>query len=358
MALIIVASIVVLVVAVWGVVAILAPAVEELPCRNVSFHAPVEAAAKASRPPIGGSGGFAGGVRKLFTGNAPVVYCHDFADPFVVRDGDSYFAYSTNTGTDNVPVLTAGGLFGTPSRHDVLPKLPAWSKQGMVWAPGLLQRENGYVLYYTTEETSTGRECISYALGKQPGGPFVDATTAPFICPAGGGAIDPNPFVDANGTVYLLWKNFIGTTSDNPQTGVMAQQLSPDGLALVGSPQLLIGADQTWEAGVVEAPTMLAANGAYYLFYSGNDWNTANYAVSYAVCSSPLGPCVKPEAGPWLTGSPTAQGPGSPSVFTDDHGNTWLALHSWVGGKVGYPQGARNLFVVRFAIVNGKPVLT
>jgi beta-xylosidase len=192
-------------------------------------------------------------------------------------------------------------------------------------------------------------------LGKEPGGPFVDPTKGPFICPAGGGAIDPEPFVDPNGRVYLLWKNY---TNGNGQTGIMAQELSADGLNLIGPQQMLAVADQAWEAGIVEAPTMMTTGGKYYLFYSGNDWDTANYAISYAVCDSPLGPCVKPNNAPWLTGTPTAQGPGSPSVFTDDKGNTWLALHSWVGGKVGYPQGARNLFVVRFGIVNGSPVLT
>ena len=30
---------------------------------------------------------------------------------------------------------------------------------------------------------------------------------------------------------------------------------------------------------------MLAANGTYYLFCSGNDWNTASYAISYADCT-------------------------------------------------------------------------
>lgn len=353
-----VAGVVVVALGIWGIVAIVAPTVENLPCAGVSFRAPVEASPGPGAPPIGGDGGFAGRVRRLFTGEGPVVYCHDFADPFVLRDGSSYYAYSTNTGTDNVPVLTSGGLFGTAQRHDVLPKLPAWSKPGMVWAPALLARPNGYVLYYTTADQSTGTECISYALGKEPGGPFVDTSAAPLICPAGGGAIDPNPFVDANGTVYLLWKNYVGQTSNNPQTGIMGQQLSADGQSLVGPAQLLAQADQTWEAGIVEAPTMLAANGSYYLFYSGNDWNTANYAISYAVCTAALGPCTKPRDEPWLTSSPTAQGPGSPSVFTDEHGDTWLALHSWVGDKVGYPQGARNLFVVRFAIVNGLPVLT
>ncbi len=354
-ALIAVAAVVALVVGVWVVVAVLVPTVEDAPCAGVQFHAPVESLpGSASRPPIGGDGGFAGKVRSLFN-EGDVVYCHDFADPFVLRDGSSYYAYSTNTGDDHVPVLTSGGLFGTARRHDILPKLPAWSAPGYVWAPSLLARPSGYILYYTTRNRATGRECISYARGKEPGGPFVDSTAGPFICPATGGAIDPEPFIDADGTVYLLWKNY---TSGTGRTGIMSQRLAPDGLSLVGPQALLATADQAWEAGVVEAPTMLAADGKYYLFYSGNDWDTANYAISYAVCTAPLGPCVKPNDGPWLTSSPTAQGPGSPSVFTDDQGDTWLALHSWVHGKVGYPQGARNLFVVRFGIVNGLPVLT
>lgn len=346
--------VVVLVLGVWAVVAVLAPAAENLACHGVSFRAPVDTAAgqASGTPPIGGAGGFGSKVRSLFGGDGPVVYCHDFADPFVVRTGDTYYAYSTNTGGDHVPVLTGGGLFGTAKRHDVLPELPAWSAPGYVWAPALLERPDGWILYYATRNTSTGAQCISYAKGASPDGPFVDSTTEPFICPADGGAIDPNPFVAADGTVFLLWKNYDG------ETGVMGQQLSADGLTLVGPAQLLIQADQAWEKGIVEAPTMLAANGAYYLFYSGNDWVTANYAVSYAVCSSPLGPCTKPRSDPWLTSGPNAQGPGSPSVFTDEAGDTWLALHSWVGDKVGYPGGARNLFVVRFAIVNGQPVLT
>jgi hypothetical protein len=32
-----------------------------------------------------------------------------------------------------------------------------------------------------------------------------------------------------------------------------------------------------------------------------------------------------------------------------------MAVHAWVHGKVGYPQGARNLFVFRLTFVNGVP---
>ena len=46
---------------------------------------------------------------------------------------------------------------------------------------------------------------------------------------------------------------------------------------------------------------------------------------------------------------------GGADVFVDEHGQLWMTLHAWVRGKVGYPQGARNLFVVRLAFVNGVP---
>ena len=40
-------------------------------------------------------------------------------------------------------------------------------------------------------------------------------------------------------------------------------------------------------------------------------------------------------------------------MFTDQQGQTWMALHAWVGGQVGYPDGARNLFVVKLSFVDG-----
>jgi hypothetical protein len=43
-------------------------------------------------------------------------------------------------------------------------------------------------------------------------------------------------------------------------------------------------------------------------------------------------------------------------VFVDANGQPWMTLHAWVRGKVGYPQGARNLFVVRLTFVDGAPV--
>src|SRR4249919_2840314 len=109
------------------------------------------------------------------------------------------------------------------------------------------------------------------AVSKEPAGPFVDDSSGPLVCPPDGGAIDPSPLVTADGRAYLLWKS--DTTA-----GIVAQELAPDGLSLVGDQQPILQADQAWEAGVVEAPSMVGYDGLYYLFYSGNNWSTASYA--------------------------------------------------------------------------------
>lgn len=351
---IIAAAVVVLVIVIWFVVAVFVPSVDEAPCTGVEVRAPPGATPAHARdvPPIGGAGGAAGKLRSLFRGGAPVVFCHDFADPFVLRVANSYYAYATNTGDEHVVVLSSGGLFGTAKKRDALPKLPSWSAPGYVWAPAVLQRPGGYVMYYATRVAATGQQCLSFARSSRPEGPFVDGSTGPFVCPHGGGAIDADPLVASDGRTYLLWKNYDGLT------GVVGQELAADGLSLLGPVHPMLVADQAWEAGVVEAPSMIEHDGRYYLFYSGNRWDTANYAIGYAACDSPLGPCTKPSPGPWLASTPSAQGPGSPDVFSDAHGRLWIALHSWVRGQVGYPGGARNFFVVRLNVVNGTPVVT
>lgn len=342
-------------VAAWVVVAVVVPLVQEAPCAGIEFHTPAQAEAPstvhAGRPPIGGQGGVAGKVRSALRGPGDAVYCRDFADPFVLRVGNAYYAYSTNTANMHLPVLTSSGLFGTGHRSDALPKLPRWSSPGRVWAPAVLPRPEGFVLYYTTRASHPDRQCLSRAVGARPGGPFIGNSSGPLACPSGG-AIDASPFVDADGRAYLLWKQDDGTGR------IVSQELSPDGLNLVGPMGSLLVADQAWEAGVVEAPSMVTYGGRYYLFYSGNDWDTANYAIGYAVCDSPLGPCTKPTDAPWLTSTARAQGPGGQEVFSDETGQLWLALHAWVGGNVGYPRGARNLFVVRLGFANGAPVTT
>jgi hypothetical protein len=74
----------------------------------------------------------------------------------------------------------------------------------------------------------------------------------------------------------------------------------------------------------------------YYLFYSANWWESANYAVGYAVCNGPAGGCSKPRNGPIMASGSQGSGPGGQDVFDDGTGQLWMAYHAWAPNLVGY----------------------
>jgi beta-xylosidase len=112
------------------------------------------------------------------------------------------------------------------------------------------------------------------------------------------------------------------------------------------TPTSLLVPDQGWEAGTVEAPDLVTTGGRYYLFYSGNNWNSSDYAVGVATCTGPLGPCSDASPHPILSSGNGIDGPGGESVFADTAGNFWIAFHAWVPGAVGFPN-SRDLYLRR-----------
>jgi hypothetical protein len=180
-------------------------------------------------------------------------------------------------------------------------------------------------------------------------GPFVSGAADPLVCQTHlGGSIDPHPFVDADGTQYLLWKadsNAIG----QPST-LYAQRLTPDGLSLTSQPVPLLRSDAAWEQPLIENPALVASGHSYTLLYSGGWWESAGYATGYATCATPLGPCTKRTVDrPLLAGGGDQAGTGGATVITGPAGDQWLAYHAWTPGAVGYNNGgSRSL---RFAAV-------
>jgi beta-xylosidase len=289
------------------------------------------------------------------------VFPEDFPDPFILRVGETYYAYSTNAGSANIQVIRSTDLLHwerTGERGDALPKLPAWAAAGqfLTWAPSVLQRDQEFILYYVTRYVEGGRQCISYAVSPEPDGPFVDPNEQPFLCQlAEGGSIDPDPFIDQNGQLYLLWKND-GNCCGLP-IWLYSQALAADGRSLAGEPHRLLTQDQNWEKPLIENPTMAFHQGRYYLLYSANWWESEDYAVGYGVCESPTGPCQKPHNGPVLASAgPTVRGPGGASFFRDAEDGLWLAYHAWASPTIGYPSGKRRLHLARVAFIEGAPV--
>jgi beta-xylosidase len=268
----------------------------------------------------------------------------DAPDPFLLQDGDRWVLYSTQVGLANVPVATTPDLATWSTPIDALPELPAWAEWGHTWAPGVLQRPSGFVLYFAARSRTTGRQCIGAATSTSATGPFTSTSPEPLVCqPELGGSIDPHPFGDTDGTAYLLWKadgNAIGRAS-----ALFSQRLRPDGLALQRQATPLLHYDAAWEAPLVENPALVRVDGRYALLYSGGWWETDGYATGYATCDSPLGPCAKVTTERPLHSSDSGvAGPGGACVITGPAGDMWLAYHAWTPDAIGYRAGgARSL---------------
>src|SRR4051794_4387751 len=83
-------------VGVAAIVALTAVTVGRSRCSNVSFH---NVETGLATPPVGGQAPVLDRIRRAFRlAHTNVVYCHDFADPTVLRVGDTCYAYSTNSG--------------------------------------------------------------------------------------------------------------------------------------------------------------------------------------------------------------------------------------------------------------------
>lgn len=313
----------------------------------------------AARNPSGAAGAVtaaSSACRTLDGTGDGLSYPFDFPDPFVLPVGGQYYAFATNSVAGNIQIIRSSDRSTWTTVGDALPHLAGWARPGATWAPSVFPRGNSFVLYYSAVFSSTGEQCISEAVAARPEGPYLDTSTAPLVCQLPlGGSIDPSPVVGPDGQPYLVWKSE-GANGQAP--ALWSQQLSPDGTAMVGNTAaLLLTPNQSWQGGIIEGPDMVAVGGRSFLFYSANNWKTADYAVGVADCAGPLGPCTQPDGPPLLASQPGFSGPGGPSVFTDPSGGLHLAFHGWIPGRVGYPN-SRQLFIWNLSVAGGTPQIS
>jgi beta-xylosidase len=302
------------------------------------------------------------------------VFQENFPDPFVLLHDGQFIAYSTNDGP-NVPMATSRDLvhwsFVTDAqgrRRDALPRLGSWAKSGFTWAPEVLQLNDRYLLYYTASDAKKNAQCIGVALATDPLGPFVDSSAEPLVCQTGlGGSIDADAFHDADGKLYLYFKN--DGNRVHARTSLWGQPLASDGLSVTGTTVELLKDNQGWEERVVEAPTMVRSPLGYELFFSGGffGWNPEEgglspYAMGYASCTGPLGPCTAAPDNPILHSFNDRQagcisGPGHQSIFQVGT-RSFISFHAWqtLGGcRKG--DDKRFLYVAPIFWTDGKPQL-
>lgn len=250
----------------------------------------------------------------------------DRSDPFLYRANGRYYLYTSSTTSIailNVPVSSTTNFQTWTRPVDAMPVLPTWAVAPFTWAPDVHKFGSVYVLYFTGYLKLLNEQCIGAATGSTPVGPFT-AQPHPFICQSGlSGSIDPRVFTDTDGTNWILFKSDQNAHGQATPTNLWSQQLTPDGLGLVGTASDLMGPDEPWQGSIVEAPDMVKVNGVYWLAYSANWFNQSLYGIGVAWCASPSGPCADVSSQPLLGTNAQGQGPGEASFYQDGSG-TWL----------------------------------
>ncbi|HET9427076.1 MAG TPA: glycoside hydrolase family 43 protein [Allosphingosinicella sp.] len=310
----------------------------------------------AVAPPCPGEAAGESPLRGLGTGSPRLLLDANFPDPFVARFDGAFHAYATGAQLErsqaNVQYIRSRNLAEWSAPAEALPaaNLPAWVDRShpQVWAPEVASIGGRYVLYFNarhaaltrTETPPDGprvlqRHCLGAAVANAPEGPF-QGIDAPLVCAEfANGVIDANVFRDGeDGALYLYYKE--DGNCCGPGSAIYVQGLSTDGLAALGAPIRLVASNDSpdshddWEWRVVEAPTMVRRDRDYHLFYSGNFFGNANYAVAYLSCASPRGPCRDNGDNPILRSHDESPliGPGHQSLL-EHAGRTLIFFHGW-----------------------------
>jgi arabinan endo-1,5-alpha-L-arabinosidase len=272
------------------------------------------------------------------------IYVDDLKTVFVAVTTDN------NSDADKFPIRASKitDLTSWPIVSHVFPsgyKHP-WAGQDF-WAPEIHFVTGQYVVYYTARKRDTGMLCVGAAYANQPTGPFTDIGQ-PLVLATTVGFIDATYFHDDTlNKTYLIWKeDGNGLRPPEPYTPIWAQELSRDGLRLVGNDrvQLLANDPYTWEGGLVEAPWIVKHQGYYFMFYSSNVFNTDRYALGVARSQNLLGPYTKSPNNPFAHSDLYWAGPGHCSLIpvvpqisnmSPDAPQYLMFYHSYLQGAVG-----------------------
>lgn len=235
----------------------------------------------------GDEGGKGQGSVTLETNYLPI------ADPYVLTYNDKYYAYGTGgtlDGEEGIPCFSSTDLTNWKRESLALSAVNTYGSKWF-WAPEVyyIEKEKKFYMFYSAEEH------ICVATSNSPVGPFKQTDKKPVWDEK---SIDTSLFIDDDGTPYLYFVRFTGGNV------IWVAEMTPDLMGIkTETLKECIRADKPWEqvlGNVAEGPSVLKKNGTYYLVYSANDYQSADYAVGYATSSSPYGPWTKSDKNPIL----------------------------------------------------------
>lgn len=189
----------------------------------------------------------------------PVIHA-DYSDPDLIRVGDDfYLTASSFNSIPGLPILHSRDLIHwTIIGHALSQQLPVEYFQQPrhgegVWAPALRYHNGEFRIYYGDPDRG-----IYLLRAAEARGPW----SSPLLIEEAKGWIDPCPFWDENGDVYLVhaWaKSRAGFNSI-----LTLRKMNADGTRIIGEGVTLF--DGSLEHPTIEGPKMYRREGYYYVF--------------------------------------------------------------------------------------------
>jgi xylan 1,4-beta-xylosidase len=259
---------------------------------------------------------------RVITYRNPVI-AGDFADPSVIRVGDTYYAAGTSSEWGPAfPIYTSKNLVDWQYVGPVFAQLPAWAT-GSYQAPELFFLNGTFYVYYTARRKSDKQFFIGVASTNDLKKGFADhgilvewtnEATDAFV-------------IEDKGKLFVTWKAY-GADKDRP-IEILGAELSADGLRITGKEFSLIRADdKNWEEGSVEGQAIFKRGNYWYMLFSSNTCcgEQCGYQVGMARAERLQGPWTKFPENPVLFGDETWKCPGHGTVVTTPD-NRYFYLH-------------------------------
>ncbi len=292
------------------------------------------------------------------------VYGSYFADPFIWKHRDTYYAIGTGAAEAEgralgkvFPVLQSPDFYTWKFASNALaPPDPQFGST--FWAPAIAWANGLFYLYYSVGRGDLGHQ-LRVATSPDPQGPYHDCGLTlldPDACPF---AIDPHPFQDEDGQWYLLYaRDYLEASAAGRAGTALAVAPLKTMTSLAGEERGVLRArfdwqrferdrpryGAVWDWHTLEGPCLWRHNGLYYCFFSGGRWENDTYGVDYAVAKHPLGPYSDAggEPGPRVlkTVPRAVIGPGHNTIITGPEGGDYIVYHAWDRGMK-----ARRLFI-------------
>jgi beta-xylosidase len=174
------------------------------------------------------------------------VWPHYFADPFVLKVRDAYYAYGTAQDAQNFPVLRSNDLVQWESVGNALQPLTN-PRAYAYWAPEVAIGDDGrfYMYYSATTSESDEHHRLRVAIADGPAGPFVDPGVLLF--PDAGFTIDASPFRDPQSGRRFLYCAMDFTTDEPHGTGLAMAELANDMITVRQPLRLALRATCDWQ---------------------------------------------------------------------------------------------------------------